>query len=281
MEWHAYRHLLNPGVGRMHRTSSELDEYVREGQAAVKTIKAVAWNAFQAKAILSISRETEWKIATPDGQCPRNLREVSSIISSKEWHNSVSRNKSEEALGELVVGLFVEPGDDWVRSAEDNVLNSLHMTGYEERSTTSGKKASVAQLIKASVSERWKKSLARLMDKNLGWSIGSRIDKRKEVSGRFRYMSIATRRGYKAYRVTKVNMMASERKALAAEGVKRSIEAFIDEGGTRNEAETIADEVYKQGKLCRSSLGYNFVLWNTSKINQFSQPTFPFFAPTP
>jgi hypothetical protein len=242
-EWYTYRYVVNARAVRMYETNDDLDAFIKEGKEAMKGVRNIAWAEFTKAALELVHEHKEWKIERSK-QPPANLGELSSIISTQEWIDSVPTVVSDNALGVLAVSMFLENGDrtGWVKKAEEKAFDKLGVAGYEEAIKGRG---TLAQVIKATASDKWKKGLSSKMMKNLGWSVGSRRD--AKMSGKASYERMETEGGYVAYRVRILDVAsASTPKKRVTEELRRTIKDFMQEGGTKEEMERITEEVMKE-----------------------------------
>lgn len=245
-DWYSHRYLLNNSAVRMYQTNEELDAFAKEGKDAIKKIKEVAWKHFQNVTLNLIRERPAWKIVGEGKQPPTSLTEVANILATEKWISSVPKDISEEALGVLAVGLFIERSTvaDWVKSAEMEALAGLGVLGYDENIKG---KATLSKIIKQAASEKWKKSLSEKMTRNLGWSVGSRKEKK---SDEVRYETMATKGGYVVYKVFRLDgygKIDETRQDIVAD-IRKWVRVFIRIGGEVDEIKDIVAKEAEKGK---------------------------------
>lgn len=250
-----YRHILNAAAVRMYTSEKELQDFIKEGNTVARSARKTAWVKFQEAAMVTIAANPHWKILMNGTQTVTNMTEVSEVVTTKEWIESLPSATVDDALATISVAMFIDHqgASNWVRKAEEAVLLSLGVSGYCEGG---GKgKGNLRKLIKSSVAERWKKLMAAKMEKRLGWTVGSRKGKNDE--GRCTYENMSTKGGYVAYRVTRWSDYDQQGLDGTRERAKNSLRDFVREGGTREQMEEMVEEALTTGELSQNDMKSN------------------------
>ena len=223
----------------MYSNDDDLDEYVQEAKNELTKVRNDAWASFQEALLVECVKNEHWNVKVR-GQPPQSRHDVLNIVTSKQWVDKVGEKVAETTVAHLTVGMFQAGKEDWVRKAEATVMKRLHIAGYEKvngegKTDANLGKGCIFKVSKEAVSKKWKTDVAKRMQRNVGWFVGSKLEaksKDKRV-----HTEIDTQGGYVAYKVK--DML--ERGALdeARDSMKTAVENYLRMGG---EVSTVTDE---------------------------------------